>query len=252
MRGLVHLTAQSDLRPRGVIVHAFGEEVTTLGPNALMTEHTRPFDLSFNLWLPTAHNDQLPQGEYDFPIEFVLPVGLPPTFNGEFTRIAYLIEAKVDLPLRADVRHEQVLTVQPVPLLNAEKPLRVAVSSPSGDKLELELNANGFYPGDHLNGLVRYNGSSAIALATVELISREKAEAREFADHVDKVRVRIEIDPAQLGGSRPFPIDVPIPNDVDPSFVGQHSSKERLVRASLTLAGNQLLTAEATVQMGVR
>jgi hypothetical protein len=39
---------------------------------------------------------------------------------------------------------------------------------------------------------------------------------------------------------------------VDPSFVGQHSSKERLVRASAMLATHQTLVAEAVVQLGVR
>src|SRR5512143_4133884 len=107
VRGTVHLSAQGDLRPRGVMVHAFGEEVTTLGPNTLMTQRSYPFDLSFNLWSPTAHDDKLPTGEYDFPFEFALPVSLPPSFNGEFTRIVYLLEAKVDLPLHADIRHEQ-------------------------------------------------------------------------------------------------------------------------------------------------
>ena len=76
------------------MVHAFGEEVTTLGPNALMTQRSYPFDLSFNLWSPTAHDDRLPQGEYDFPFEFALPAALPPTFNGEFTRILYVVAAK--------------------------------------------------------------------------------------------------------------------------------------------------------------
>ena len=250
VRGQVHLTAHSDLRPRGVVLHVFGEEVTTLGPNTLMTEHTRPFDLSFNLWLPTAHNDKLPQGEHDFPIEFGLPAGLPPNFNGEFTRIVYLIEAKVDLPLHTDIRREQLLTILPAPLTNADRPLLVGASLLSGEKLKLELSASGFYPGDLMHGVVQYSGATAIVSATVELISRETAEAHEFADHLDKVRVRVEIEPAHLSGER-FPIEIPIPADVDPSFVGQHSSKERLVRARLTLSDNQVLIAEALVQIGV-
>ncbi len=252
VRGKVHLIVNHDLRPRGVILHAFGEEVTTLGPNTLMTQHTHPFALSFNLWLPTAHNDRLPQGEYHFPIEFVLPNNLPPNFNGEFTRIVYLIEAKVDLPLQADIRHEVKLTVLPALLIDTDQPVWATGTLPSGAKLDLELNRRGFYPGERIASVVCYQGVTAIVSARVELISREKAEAREFADHIDKVRVRVEIDPAQLGAGQPFSLEIPIPDDAGPSFVGQHSAKERLVRASLTLADHQLLTAEAVVQMGVR
>jgi hypothetical protein len=128
-RGSLHLVARSDLRPRGIVVHAFGEEVTTLGPNTLMTQRSNPFDLSFNVWSPSVHDEQLLQGEYDFPFEFTLPTALPPTFNGEFTRILYVIAGKIDLPLHSDIHHEHQFTVLPAPLTEAGKPVRTAAQS---------------------------------------------------------------------------------------------------------------------------
>jgi hypothetical protein len=254
VRGTVHVSARSDLRLRGVVVHAFGEEVTTLGPNTLMTQRSYPFDLSFNLWLPAAADDKLPKGEYDFPFEFALPVSLPPSFNGEFTRIVYLLEAKVDLPLHADIRHEQALHILPAPLVNADEPAGASARSPQGLQLELALAASGFYPGDHVPGTLRVTGGgeSPITAASVELISRETGEAHEFADHFDKVRVRAEIDPARLTGGQPFPIDLPLPEDADPSFVGQHSTKSRLVRAKIACANTPALIAEVTICVGTR
>jgi len=254
VHGSLHLTALSDLRPRGVAVHAYGEEVTTLGPNAVMTQRSYPFDLSFNLWSPTAHDDKLPTGEYDFPFEFTLPAVLPPTFSGEFTRILYVIAAKVDLPLHADVHHEHQFTVLPAPLTEADKPVRTAAQSPQGVRVELALNAAGFYPGDHIQGTLQVTGaaSGTLMAAALEIVSREKAEAREFVDHFDKVRVRAEIDPAQLGGGQPFPIDLPIPEDVDPSFVGQHSAKSRLVRARIDCVNVPAVIAEATIRVGIK
>jgi Arrestin (or S-antigen), N-terminal domain len=260
VHGSLHLTAQSDLRPRGVMVHAFGEEVTTLGLNTLMTQRSSPFDLSFNLWsptaggTPTAHDDNLPQGEYDFPFEFTLPIALPPTFNGEFTRILYVIAGKVDLPLHTDIHHEHQFTVLPAPLTEAEKPVRTAAQSPQGVRVELALNASGYYPGDHVLGTLQVTGGESITLtaATVEVVSREKAEAREFVDHFDKVRVRAEIDPARLIGGQPFSIDLPLPEDADPSFVGQHSAKSRLVRARIDCADAPAVIAEATIRVGAK
>jgi len=253
VRGVIHLIVRSDLRPRNVQLHAFGEEVTTLGPNTLMTQHSHPFDLSFNLWSPTAHDDRLPKGEYDFPFEFALPPALPPSFNGEFTRIVYLLEAKVDLALHADIRVEQTLHILSAPLLNTDQPSSASVQSPQGVKLEIALNASGFYPGDHVAGTLRVSGAEQpLTAATIELISREKGEAREFSDHFDKVRVRIEIDPAQLSGGQPFPIDVPIPDDADPSFVAQHSAKSRLVRARIEGPHLPPLIAEAVINIGVK
>ncbi len=254
VHGTLHVTAQSDLRPRGVNVHAFGEEVTTLGLNALMTQRSKPFDLSFNVWSPTAHDDKLPRGEYDFPFEFTLPATLPPTFTGEFTRIVYVIAGKVDLPLHADIHHEHQFTMLPAPLTGGEKPVRTAAQSPQGVRVELALTASGFYPGDHVQGTLHVAGvePAKLSAATVEIISREKAEAHEFADHFDKVRVRAEIDLARLSGGQPFPIDLPLPDDADPSFVGQHSAKSRLVRARIDCANAAAVITEATIQVGTK
>ena len=254
VHGSLHLAAHSDLRPRGVVVHTFGEEVTTLGPNALMTQRSYLFDLSFNLWSPTAHDDRLPKGEYDFPFEFTLPAALPPTFDGEFTRILYVVAAKVDLPLQADIHHEHQFTVLSAPLTDAAKPVRTTAQSPQGLRVELALNASGFYPGDHVQGTLRVTGveSTTLTAATVEIVSREKAAAREFADHFDKVRVRAEIDPARLSGGEAFPIDLPLPDDADPSFVGQHSAKSRLVRARLDCANAPEVIAEAIINIGIK
>jgi hypothetical protein len=254
VHGTAHLIVRSDLRPRNVLLHAFGEEVTTLGPNTLMTQHSHPFDLSFNLWAPSAHDDRLPTGEYDFPFDFALPPALPPSFNGEFTRIVYLLEAKVDLALHTDIRGEQVLHILPVPLTAADQPVSASATSPQGVRLQLALNASGFYPGDHVAGTLRVSGAEQqpLTTATVELISHEKGEAREFTDHFDKVRVRIEIDPAQLIGGQPFPIDLPIPIDADPSFVAQHSAKSRLVRAKIEGPQQPPLIAEAVINIGVK
>lgn len=254
VHGSLHLTAHSELRPRGVVFHVFGEEVTTLGPNALMTQRSYPFDLSFNLWSPTAHDDKLPGGEYDFPFEFTLPAALPPTFSGEFTHIVYRLAAKIDLPLQADVHSEQSIDVLPAPLIDTDKPVRATVQSPQGIKVELALSASGFYPGDHVQGTLLVTGSEStpVTAAIVEIVSREKAEAREFADHFDKVRVRAEIDPARLSGGQPFPIDLPLPDDADPSFVGQHSAKSRLVRVRIDCANAPAVIAEAVIRVGVR
>ena len=145
-----------------MLLHAFGEEVTTLGPNTLMTQHSHPFDLSFNLWSPTAHDDKLPKGEYDFPFDFALPPALPPSFNGEFTRIVYLLEAKVDLALHTDIRGEQALHILPAPLIYADQPVSASAAAPQGVQLELELTANGFYPGDQVHGTLRADRRTAV------------------------------------------------------------------------------------------
>lgn len=240
------------LRPRAVLVRAFGDEVTTLGPNVLMTEHTHPFDLSFAVWATSLDQDKLPVGDHAFPFEFVLPTALPPTFRGELTQIAYRIETKVDVPLHSDLHAEQALIVQVPLLVDADKPLRSSASTTDGLKLELELNASGCYPGDHVSGQLHLSGATSanVKTANVDLISYEKGEAREFVDHFEKLRVRIEIEPKVLTAGQPFPIELPIPEDADPSFSGVHSAKSRRVRATVTLTDGRTLTTEAVLRVG--
>jgi hypothetical protein len=252
VRGAVHISAHSELRARGVVVHAIGDEITTLGPNVLMTDHTHPFDLSFHVWSPSIEQDKLSAGAHTFPFEFVLPTTLPPTFNGELTKIAYRLVVKIDVPLRADLHLEQPFKVRVPLLIDADKPLRATASVPPGLTLELDLKASGFCPGDHIIGELRVIGlgTQSIKAVKVDLLSRETGEAHEFVDHVEKVRVREEIDPARLIDGQPFSIDLPIPPDVDPSFTGQHSAKARTVRAQIELADGHALTTEAVIRVG--
>ena len=71
-------------------------------------------------------------------------------------------------------------------------------------------------------------------------------------DKFDTVRVRAEIDPAQLSSGRPFPIDLPLPEDADPSFVGQHSAKSRLARARIDCANEAAIVAEVQILVGIK
>ena len=249
----MRIVVQSELRPRGITLHALGDEVTSLEPNVVMTEHTHPFNLSFNIWSPSAEQDKLPAGEHAFPFEFALPANLPPTFKGELTTIAYRLEAKINRVLVTDLHAERAFSVRVPPPADADKPLRASSHLQSGLTLELDLKASGYCPGDHIAGALHLIGTvPAIKAAVVEVYSREKGEAREFADHVEHGRVRAEIEPAQLSGGTPCPIDLPLPDDADPSFVGQHSSKTRYVRAQVTFTDGSALTAETVIRVGQR
>ena len=235
-------------------LHLIGDEVTTLGPNVLMTEHTQPYQLAYPLWSASMDQDQLSAGEHAFAFALALPPGLPPTFNGELTKIAYRLEVKIDRLLLPDLRAERPVVIRVPPLTDPDKPVRASASLRDGLTLELALAAGGCYPGDHIVGTLQLIGTPAAAITgvTAEIASREKGQAREFADHVEHVRVRAEIDPAQLAGGQPYPIDLPLPDDADPSFVAQHSAKSRYVRARVTLADGQTLLVEAVIRVGQR
>lgn len=251
LRGAAVVVTRAVLKPRAIALRIIGDEVTTLGPNVLMTEHTHPYDLNYPLWSASIEQDELPPGEHSLPFTLALPPGLPPTFNGELTKIAYRVEVKINRALHPDIHADLPVHIR-VPLIeDADQPVRASASLPNGARVEVHLPCSGYLPGDHVLGQLTVLGlTQPLKSATVDLLSREKGEAREFVDHVEHVRVRAEIDPGQLSGGQPFPIDLPIPADADPSFVAQHSSKTRLVRAHLTLSDGHTLTAEAVIRVG--
>ncbi|HET7377911.1 MAG TPA: hypothetical protein VFK30_14460 [Anaerolineae bacterium] len=253
VRGTLQLIAKSDLHPRSIMLHAFGDEITSLGPNIAMKAHTHPFDLAFQLWAPSIEQNALSKGEHAFPFDFSLPTILPPTFNGDLTKIAYRIEVKVDLPLVPDLHVEQAFTVLVAPITGAEKPVRATASLPGGLTLELQLKAVAYSPGDHITGNVQIIGTmESIKAASVDLLWREKGEAHDFVDHSEGTNVRLEIDPKVLLSGQPFSIDIPVPLDADPSFVSQHASMTRLVRAEVKLAGDKSLLAETMIRIGAK
>ena len=254
MRGTLQVIAKSDLHPRSIMLHVVGDEVTSLGPNVAMKAHTHPFDLAFQLWAPSIEQNVLTKGEHAFPFDFGLPAILPPTFSGDMTKIAYRLEVKIDLPLHTDLRVEHSFTVLGTPIVTAEKSVRATASLPDGTTLELQLNAVGFYPGDHIAGNVQVIGRAAqsIKKASVDLVWREKGDAHDFVDHTEGTNVRLEIDPSALISGQLFPIDLPVPLDADPSFVSQHASMTRLVRAEIKLADDKSLMAETIIRIGTR
>ena len=254
VRGSVQLAAQSDLHPRGVTVRAYGKEATSLGMNAAMNALTHPFDLSFSVWSPTIESDGLRAGAHTFPFEFALPLVLPPTFDGELTTIDYRVEVKVNLPMHTDLHLEKPFSVSVPPLVDADKSIRATATSPRGLTLELNLKTSGFYPDEHVSGelLVIGSGSETIKQAAIDLVSREKGEAHDFVDRAENVRVRAEIDPTQLRSGKPFPIDIPIPSDAGPSFVGQHSAQTHIVRVQIHPGSGRPLMTEALIRIGTR
>ena len=254
VRGSVRLAAKSDLHPRGVTVRAYGKEATSLGMNAAMNVLTHPLDLSFSVWSPTIESDRLNAGEHTFSFEFALPLVLPPTFDGELTTIDYRVEVKVNLPMHTDLHLEKPFSVSVPPLVDADKSIRATATSPRGLTLELDLKTSGFYPEEHVSGelLVIGSGRETIKQATIDLVSREKGEAHDFVDRAENVRVRAEIDPTQLRSGKPFPIDIPIPADAGPSFVGQHSSQTHLVRVQTDPGSGRPLMAETLIRIGAR
>lgn len=65
------------------------------------------------VWDSTAENKKLPPGEARYPFSFVLPLNLPPTFEGSIGFIRYYIKAKIDRPWRIDNVCVRAFTVTP-------------------------------------------------------------------------------------------------------------------------------------------
>lgn len=84
------------------------------------------FLVTFVLILLTGYGDNLMPGEFRFPFSFKLPDKLPPTYEGLYGHIRYLVEARNDVQWGATEHAIARFNVAAVQDLNADPKLAVS------------------------------------------------------------------------------------------------------------------------------
>lgn len=84
------------------------------------------FLVTFVLILLTGYGDNLMPGEFRFPFSFKLPDKLPPTYEGLYGHIRYLVEARNDVQWGATEHAIAQFNVAAVQDLNADPKLAVS------------------------------------------------------------------------------------------------------------------------------
>ena len=74
----------------------------------------------------SGDNPVLPEGDYVYPFQFKLPLGLPTSFEGTYGHIRYLVKATIDRPWKFDHKTIQPLTINEQVDLNTMSNARVS------------------------------------------------------------------------------------------------------------------------------
>nr|CAG4641027.1 EOG090X09LQ [Eulimnadia texana] len=65
-----------------------------------------------------SQNNEIEAGEYRFPFQFLLPLQLPPSFEGIHGNVRYIVKAKMDRPWAFDYEFKKAFTVNAIVDLN--------------------------------------------------------------------------------------------------------------------------------------
>jgi len=84
---------------RRVVTYHYMTKITYFNPIATLYGNERGSNKKF----------QIEVGQYAFPFQFVIPMGIPPTYNGQYGKNYYEVRAYVDIPGAPDLKvHEEI------------------------------------------------------------------------------------------------------------------------------------------------
>ncbi len=190
--------------------------------------------------------DELPAGRHQYPFEFRIPGGAPPTYSGRHATVAYRLFAHVDVPLGFDLVHEGPLLVvarrgarmSAARHLHRQEAEGVLKAFRASLSLDLEVHDTEMRPGARIEGRVVVDNRSGkrIRAAVLELVGQETARAR---GHVETAAVvlqsgRLEArDPAAARQEIAFGIEIP---RGAVAYSGERSEVYLFLRARLDIA----------------
>ncbi|CAJ0597278.1 unnamed protein product [Cylicocyclus nassatus] len=127
-----------------------------------------------------GEKEVLAVGTYQFQFAFKLPAELPPSFEGIFGYIRYMVKMEIDRPWRFNKKDKKVFTVVPTFNLNSLSRTVMPVKETKGKNLgfilfrhgKCETNKSGFVPGEMVLVSIRVinDSSKDIVKAEIKLI----------------------------------------------------------------------------------
>ncbi|XP_035658430.1 arrestin domain-containing protein 3-like [Branchiostoma floridae] len=200
VKGQVELELDQDMKMRlveaGIQVILKGEAWCKWNENVSRNESVTFFSREHYfqdakiLWAPSQeknnYNPVLPAGKYSFPFQYQLPSsGLPTSFESEYGRVRYSVEAIIDQPRgKPDKKFKRVFTVLDMYDLN-EDPNAMTPSTAKGSKtigmlmftsdpieVDVKTDRGAYCPGEvvRLSGTITNGSGTDIRHTTVQLI----------------------------------------------------------------------------------
>ena len=220
-------------------------------------------ETKLTLWKPSDGKGELPAGSYNFPFSFVIPSDspTPPSFDGPYGHIRYLLTAKFDRPgIKIDDKARLPITIFPRVDTNAmavervsasiEKTLCCCCCADGPIKVSVDTPRKAFSPGDQFDIKVDIDNNSkkvldGFVLQVSEIVTyRAGFKLCQKTYSTKNVEVVAQKEPINPNSTFTKTLNVIIPPTV-PSFplsVGKAIEVRHELRAYLLLSGPHVAT----------
>jgi hypothetical protein len=237
--GTVHLQIDKPVNAREIRLDVEGVEhtfITVSHGKSSHTYHERNHIIKTRITFQhnlDVQSQELEQGYYNFPFEFVIPPKGLPSYHGRNVKITYTLKARVDIPLWFDIKDEKEFYVvrnredlrrynKPIHF-QSENYLNLEDSKPG---FYVEFPKIGFYAGKSIEGTITLCNMQTCKIRKIEmrLIGIEHAKAAKYQRNYKRTKYESELFTDDIIEAMPMRFNFPIPKSAFGSYEGKYSN----------------------------
>ncbi len=251
LEGTVVLETTKETPSRGLYVDFSGKEATAITRSQGKSSVTYRSEASLVSWrLPLQGEGTVPPGTYRFPFKFQVPLQGLPSYQGTHAKVAYVLTARLDVPLWLDTVWSQELFVfyDRPSVRTYSQPVRFR-SGGDGPEVYVELDGDRFFAREMIGCRITLlrTGDHRIRRVYARLLGAEFAQAQSQHEEVTTFRTEVDVPAERVQLGVPFTFEIPIPAEVQSAYRGTYSYYSYMLQIGLDIAWGSDLVAQTPI-----
>lgn len=251
VEGTVVLETTKETPSRGLYIDFSGKESTEITRSTGKSSVTYRSEASLVSWrLPLQGEGTVPPNTYRFPFRFQIPLQGLPSYRGTHAKVAYVLTARLDVPLWLDtVWSTEIFVFYDRPSVRTfSDPVRFR-SGGNGPEVYVELDGSRFFARELIGCRITLlrTGGQRIRRVYARLLGSEFAQAQSQHEQVTTFRTEVDVPEERIRLGVPFTFEIPIPADVQSAYRGRYSYYSYVLQIGLDIAWGFDLVAQTPI-----
>ncbi len=251
IEGTVVLETTRETPSRGLYVDFSGKEATAITRSTGKSSVTYRSEASVVAWrLPLQGEGTIAPGTYRFPFRFQIPLQGLPSYQGTHAKVAYVLTARLDVPLWLDtVWSGEIFVFYDRPSVRTySDPVRFR-SGGDGPEVYVELDGSRYFARELIGCRITLlrTGDHRLRRLYARLIGAEFAQAQSQHEEVTTFRTEVDVPAEQIQLGVPFTFEIPIPGEVQSAYRGTYSYYSYVLQVGLDIAWGFDLVAQTPI-----
>ncbi len=240
VEGTVVLETTKDTPSRGLYIDFAGKESTAITRSSGKSSVTYRSEASLVAWrLPLQGEGTIAPGTYRFPFKFQISRQGLPSYQGTHAKVAYVLTARLDVPLWLDTvwTNELFVFYDRPSVRTFSNPVRFR-SGGDGPEVYVELDGDRFFAREMIGCRITLlrTGDHRIRRLYARLVGAEFAQAQSQHEEVTTFRTEVDVPAEQIQLGVPFTFEIPIPAEVQSAYRGTYSYYSYVLQIGLDIA----------------